>query len=82
MNDALSILTPENLQALVKEKMPFGRYQGLLIADLPEEYLLWFNKQGFPKGKLGQWLQLALLLNIDGTLSVVDPLRSAPAPRH
>lgn len=82
MNDALSILTPENLQALVKEQMPFGRYQGLLIADLPEEYLLWFNKQGVPKGKLGQWLQLALLLNIDGTLSVVDPLRSAPAPRH
>jgi uncharacterized protein (DUF3820 family) len=75
MTDTDSLLTPENLTSLVREKMPFGRYQGYLIADIPEEYLLWFNKKGFPQGKLGQWLQLALMLNIDGSIEILAPLR-------
>ncbi|MFT5118530.1 MAG: hypothetical protein ACI9NY_002071 [Kiritimatiellia bacterium] len=70
-----SVLTTDNLQAIVREPMPFGKYQGHLIADLPEEYLLWFNKKGFPSGKLGELLQLALLLNIDGSKAILDPLR-------
>lgn len=77
MTEVDSLLTTENLVALVTQKMPFGRYQGYFIADLPEEYLLWFNKQEFPSGKLGQWLQLALMLNIDGSLSILEPLRDA-----
>jgi uncharacterized protein (DUF3820 family) len=75
MTDTDSLLTTENLSSLVRERMPFGRYQGYLIADIPEEYLLWFNKKGFPKGKLGQWLQLALMLNIDGSIEILAPLR-------
>jgi uncharacterized protein (DUF3820 family) len=75
--DQDSVLTTDNLIALVREHMPFGKYQGHLIADLPEEYLLWFNKKGFPKGRLGELLQLALLLNIDGSKAILDPLRRA-----
>ena len=73
--DPNSVITPENLQALVQETMPFGKYQRTLIADLPEEYLLWFNQQGFPKGRLGDLLQLSLLLHIDGSRKILDPLR-------
>jgi len=73
--DPSSVISPENLQALVQEVMPFGKYQNTLIADLPEEYLLWFNKQGFPKGRLGELLQLSLLLHIDGSRKILDPLR-------
>ncbi|MFT6389175.1 MAG: hypothetical protein ACJAUP_002565 [Cellvibrionaceae bacterium] len=82
--ETISIITPENLQALVQEAMPFGKYQSTLIADLPEEYLLWFNKQGFPKGRLGELLQLSLLLHIDGSQKILDPLRrpqQAPKPK-
>ena len=41
-------------------KMPFGKYQGRVIIDLPEEYLLWFAKKEFPKGELGLLMQLAM----------------------
>jgi len=75
--DNPSVLTPENLYALVRQAMPFGKYQGYPIADLPEEYLLWFDKKGFPAGHLGQLLQLSLLLHIDGSRAVLDPLRTA-----
>ncbi|MGS2718474.1 DUF3820 family protein [Eionea flava] len=80
--DQPSVLTPENLYALVTETMPFGKYQGFLLADLPEEYLLWFDKQGFPTGKLGEWLQLALVLHIDGSRAVLKPLREKYSPNH
>lgn len=73
-----NLLSKENLQALAREKMPFGRYQGYILADLPEEYLLWFNKNGFPQGQLGDWLKLALVLNIDGSINLLSPLRSNP----
>ncbi len=72
-NDTL--LTHDNLKALVHEKMPFGRYKGSVIADLPEEYLLWFEKKEFPNGRLGDLLKLALMLSIDGSIAILEPLR-------
>ncbi|MFY8043792.1 MAG: DUF3820 family protein, partial [Rhodoferax sp.] len=48
----------EDLQKLVDRSMPFGKYQGRLIADLPGDYLNWFAREGFPKGEIGQLLQL------------------------
>lgn len=70
------MLNPENLVKLANDKMPFGKYAGRVLMDLPEEYLLWFaNKQGFPKGELGQLLQLLLMLKTDGTEKVLEPLR-------
>lgn len=44
---------PETLELLVTREMPYGKYQGRLIADLPGHYLNWFARQGFPKGELG-----------------------------
>lgn len=66
----------EDLQALVEKVMPFGKYRGRVLIDLPEPYLLWFSKTGFPKGDLGRLMALALMLKIDGTESLLAPLRS------
>lgn len=42
-------MTPDDLQALVELPMPFGKYKGRAIADLPGHYLAWFSRQGFPQ---------------------------------
>jgi uncharacterized protein (DUF3820 family) len=55
--------------------MPFGKYSGRVLIDLPEEYLLWFDKKGFPNGELGDLLKLCLALKIEGLDSVVKPLK-------
>lgn len=71
------MLTKENLLKLASIKMPFGRYQGRYLIDLPDEYLLWFSRgdKGFPKGELGQLMELALMLKIDGLDGLVKPLK-------
>ncbi|MDB4285794.1 DUF3820 family protein [bacterium] len=53
---------PEIMISLVRDKMPFGKYAGRLLCDLPVFYLEWFQREGFPKGKLG--MQLATLYEI------------------
>ncbi|GAA0492068.1 DUF3820 family protein [Tatumella punctata] len=59
--------------------MPFGKYQGRVLIDLPEEYLLWFaRKEIFPQGYPGELLQLALTIKIEGLQGLVDPLRQQP----
>ena len=58
--------------------MPFGKYQGRLLIDLPEEYLLWFaRKEVFPAGHLGELMQLALVIKTEGLQGLVDPLRKS-----
>ncbi|MGH8157373.1 MAG: DUF3820 family protein [Rhodanobacter sp.] len=65
----------EDLQKLVVMRMPYGKYQGRLIADLPGAYLAWFARKGFPKGELGELLALMLELDHNGLSSLLDPLR-------
>jgi uncharacterized protein (DUF3820 family) len=71
-------MDPELLSLLVTRTMPFGKYQGHLIADLPGPYLAWFARKGFPKGELGRLLALMLELDHNGLSSLLDPLRTAP----
>ena len=68
-------LEKEHLLKLATMKMPFGKYQGRVLMDLPEEYLLWFAKKGFPRGELGLLLELMLELQINGLESLLNPLR-------
>ncbi|BAP13106.1 MAG: hypothetical protein AOY29_10785 [Alcanivorax borkumensis] len=65
----------EDLTALIERTMPFGKYAGRVLIDLPEPYLLWFTKKGFPKGELGRLMALALMLKMDGTEGLLEPLR-------
>ena len=57
--------------------MPFGKYKGRLIADLPGNYLNWFAREGFPPGQLGALLALMHELDHNGLSSLLDPLRKA-----
>lgn len=65
----------EHLELLVTREMPFGKYKGRLIADLPGQYLNWFAREGFPRGELGQLLALMHELDHNGLTSLLDPLR-------
>ncbi len=70
----------QQLLAIATTVMPFGKYQGRLLIDLPEEYLLWFaRKNSFPAGTLGDLMQLTLAIKIEGLQDLVTPLRR-PAP--
>jgi len=55
--------------------MPFGKYKGMLIADLPESYLLWFHQKGLPSGKLGQLLGMMYEIRLNGLEYLLIPLR-------
>jgi uncharacterized protein (DUF3820 family) len=65
----------EDLQKLVERSMPFGKYQGRLIADLPGDYLNWFARTGFPKGEMGRLLQLMHEIDHNGLSDLLTPLR-------
>lgn len=68
---------PTLLLELVRARMPFGKYAGLRIVHLPEAYLLWFEREGFPQGKLGEQMALALELARSGLQRLLDPLIEA-----
>ncbi len=60
---------------LASARMPFGKYQGRQIIDLPESYLVWFAGQGFPEGKLGRMLHAVYEFKLNGLEGLFDPLR-------
>lgn len=66
----------QDLQKLVTIAMPYGKYQGRLLADLPGAYLAWFARTGFPPGELGRLLALMLEIDHNGLSKLLDPLRS------
>lgn len=68
-------LEPERLLDLVRWRMPFGKYAGVAILDLPERYLLWFRDKGFPAGRLGETMALALEVKLNGLEPLLAPLR-------
>jgi uncharacterized protein (DUF3820 family) len=67
----------KDLVSLANMPMPFGKYSGRVIIDLPEEYLLWFAGKGFPAGNLGLLMGLALEIKTNGMEKIIDPLRKA-----
>lgn len=64
-----------DLERLVTLAMPFGKYKGRLIADLPGHYLNWFAREGFPPGEIGRLLALMQEMDHNGLRSLLDPLR-------
>ena len=68
-------MKPEDLETLVTRKMPFGKYEGWIIADLPGPYLNWFAREGFPNGEIGQLLQLMHEIDNNGLSDLLTPLR-------
>jgi len=68
-------MNPEHLKQLVTVTMPYGKYQGRIIADLPGHYLNWFAREGFPSNNLGQLLALMHELDHNGLKHLLNPLR-------
>ena len=63
------------LELLVTRTMPFGKYKGRLIADLPGNYLNWFAREGFPPGEIGRLLALMQEIDHNGLAPLLEPLR-------
>ncbi len=74
-------LEPESLLELANTTMPFGKYAGRRLIKLPEEYLIWFSNKGFPSGRLGELLALALLVRSEGLEHLIEPLAKPLMPK-
>jgi uncharacterized protein len=68
-------MDPELLLKLIRYRMPFGKYAGSLVIDLPEPYLVWFHQKGLPKGELGEMLSLIYEIKLNGLEYLLDNLR-------
>jgi uncharacterized protein (DUF3820 family) len=68
-------MDPQLLTVLVEMKMPYGKFKGRLLCDLPVSYLEWFSRKGFPKDKLGMLLSLMLEIKMNGLDYLLLPLK-------
>ena len=69
-------MKPEDLLLLVTREMPFGKYKGRLLADLPGNYLNWFAREGFPQGEIGRLLALMYEIDHNALGGLLKPLRA------
>jgi Uncharacterized protein conserved in bacteria len=77
MEDALSDIPfaePEYLERLANARMPFGKYEGRLLIDLPEAYVVWFSRQGYPQGEIGEYLKSLYAIKENGLEGLLRPL--------
>jgi uncharacterized protein (DUF3820 family) len=68
-------MNPQILKDLVTMKMPFGKYKGRIMCDLPEPYLVWFQQEGFPPGKFGDMIATLYEIKLNGLEYLLKPLR-------
>ncbi len=68
-------MNPELLKDLVQMRMPYGKYQGKILCDLPEYYLVWYSQKGFPAGKLGMLLATLYEIKLNGLEYLLQPLK-------
>jgi len=64
----------EALIKLIQMRMPFGKYKGRYLIDLPEPYLVWFREKGFPPGKLGEMMASMYEIKLNGLEGMLRPL--------
>ncbi|MEZ4856670.1 MAG: DUF3820 family protein [Gelidibacter sp.] len=60
---------------LAHTKMPFGKYEGRYLIDLPEYYIVWYHTKGFPKGTLGEMLQTVYELKLNGLEALIHTIK-------
>jgi uncharacterized protein (DUF3820 family) len=74
INDKISP-DPQYLMELVETRMPFGKYKGRALIDLPKPYLVWLSGKGFPRGKLGDMLRSVHEIKLNGLEYLLKPLK-------
>ena len=72
---------PKILIQLVTMRMPFGKYKGQLLCDLPTYYLEWFSTKGFPEGKLGMLLETMFVIKTNGLNDLLIPIKKEYPPK-
>lgn len=70
-------INPEILKEICVFKMPFGKYEGTILVDLPISYLEWFHRNGMPKGKLGMQLATVYEIKLNGLMDLLAPIRAS-----
>ncbi len=76
MDDDTGLLPdPEQMIRLAKMRMPFGKYKGRRLIDLPEPYVVWFSQKGFPDGQLGEMLRAVYEIKANGLEYLFKPLK-------
>ncbi|WP_255352026.1 DUF3820 family protein [Cellulophaga sp. Hel_I_12] len=75
MKDHVIKNNTQELIELAHYKMPFGKYKGRYLVDLPEPYLIWFQQQGFPEGKLGNLLRAMTEIKINGLEALIKKVQ-------
>ncbi len=73
---------PQILIDIIRTPMPFGKYKGWMISDLPVHYLEWFQREGFPKGSLGMLLQTVYEIKINGLADIITQLKKKYRTEH
>jgi len=68
--------TGETLLRLAGMEMPFGKYKGRLLIDLPEPYVVWLSQKGFPGGQLGEMLRIVYEIKLNGLEYLIQPIRN------
>lgn len=71
----MPVSNQDYLIKLAHTKMPFGKYKGRDLINLPEHYIVWYNNKGFPKGQLGEMLQLVYELQLNGLEDLVRNIK-------
>ncbi|NQZ25534.1 MAG: DUF3820 family protein [Colwellia sp.] len=74
VEDNILLNDQQTLVAAINQTMPFGKYAGRKLLQLPEPYLVWFHSKGFPEGKLGQQLALMYEVKLNGLEAMLQPL--------
>jgi len=64
------------ISKLAQMRMPFGKYKGVLLMNLPEHYVVWYSQKGFPPGTLGDMLQAVYEIQLNGLEYLFDPIRN------
>lgn len=73
----MSGINSEILKEICVQKMPFGKYKGVILADLPISYLEWFYRKGMPPGKLGMQLSTVYEIKLNGLSDLLVPIKNS-----
>jgi uncharacterized protein (DUF3820 family) len=68
----------DDLFKIANMKMPFGKFKGVALIDLPEPYIVWFHGKGFPEGELGRLLAQVYEIKLNGLEHLFTPLKDKP----